>query len=288
MVKGIVTLYYPEKQNRDNVLRILKQVDWLFICDNSPVSSEAEYADYKRITYFHWGENRGLSYAFNTVLKDTALGWHEKDYVIFFDQDTVIAKHHIEKLVNEYEKLKKKQIHIGCLGVCYFNTSNHVLQLPRKKVWISRETLDVSKVITSSMLCRYGDLRRIHFWNDDVFLDMADWDLCWRFKKNGYKCCMTKVSVISHSIGTGEKKIGFITMRVGRPVREYYELRDCRYLLKKDYVPFQFKIRFVLMILVRSVMHILFLDEKKERIMYMNKARKDYCHNVKGAVSQGG
>lgn len=284
MIKAIVTLYCPQKEDKNHILRIMQQADWLYICDNSPYSSEEEYVGYDKVTYFHWGENRGLSYAFNTVLKDTALGWHENDYVMFFDQDTVIPKGHIVKLMEEYSRLRELGVNTGCIGPCYFNTSNNTLELPRRKVLLSEKTLAVKSIITTSMLCRYKDLHSIGFWNEDVFLDMADWDLCWRFLKHGYQCCMTKASVIRHAVGTGEKRIGFFSMRVGRPVREYYQLRDCRYLFWKHYVPVWFKVRFVMMLTVRSAAHILFLDERKQRIFYMKKARRDYMKGVKGAA----
>lgn len=283
-IKAIVTLYYPQEKHKKNILRISDQVDELYICDNSPESSEHLYKGLDKVKYIYWGENRGLSYAFNTVLNNKCYKWSKNDYVIFFDQDTVIPENHVYKLMQEYNQLKLSGVKVGCLGPVYYNTSNRSLELPRYFKRISKNSIKVKSIITTSMLCRYGDLVKVGLWNEEIFLDMADWDLCWRFINEGYQCCMTTISKICHSVGEGEKKIGFISLRTGKPIREYYQLRDCRYLLKKKYTPDKYKLRFILMITLRSFLHLLFFEDRKERLMYMNRARCDYVHSIKGVI----
>lgn len=285
-VRAMITLYYPKEKHVEYIRKIQKQADQVFLCDNSPYDNSNKFKNMVHTEYLYWGENRGLSAAFNTVLADAGYEWKDDDFVIFFDQDTRIPDGHIRKLIREYERLQDEGISVGCLGPCYYNTSNHKLELPRRKIRLSEHVLDVKSIITTSMLCRYGNIKKAGLWNEDVFLDMADWDLCWRFMDAGYKCCMTKASVIRHTVGTGEKKIGPVSLRVGMPVREYYELRDCRYLLNQCYVPLKFRLRFILMITVRSAVHLIFYNEKKKRLHYMWRAMLDYHKGVKGAYCE--
>ena len=81
-----------------------------------------------------------------------------------------------------------------------------------------------------------------------------------------------------NSLGEGEKKILFLSLRVGKPFREYYQIRDCKYLLKKDYVPFPDRIRFHLQLTLRPLLHLWFLEDKAERKYYI----VDYQYIRKG------
>ncbi len=284
MIKALITVYFPTDLVRDNIRKISEQVDVVYICDNSPESHENLFIDLPdNINYEWFGKNLGLSLAFNSILKKQEL-FCDEDYVIFFDQDSSISDGHITALVKEYEKLEAKGFNLGCLAPFFFNTSNNTIESPRMKTPISENSFTVSSAITSSMLCKFKTIKDIGFWNDRVFLDMADWDLCWRMKKLNKICVMTDVVTLRHSLGTGEKKVGPISIRVGSPFREYYQTRECLYLLTRNYTPFKFKLRFIVMLTVRPVIHIVFLEKRKERLKYILMGIRDYFTSKTGAL----
>ena len=123
--------------------------------------------------------------------------------------------------------------------------------------------------MTSSMICRYKNLKAVNYWSEDIFLDMADWDLCWKMKKHGLLIVMTDKCLLTHKLGEGTKKLVFITLGVSKPFREYYQTRDCIYLLRKDYVPLKMRFRFYLQLTLRPLLHILFFDHPEERKYYI-------------------
>ncbi|MBQ9263677.1 MAG: glycosyltransferase [Clostridia bacterium] len=286
-ITAIVSLYHPSATHADHAALLAAQADRLILCDNSPDSHEALFSFLgDKAHYLPNRQNLGLSAAFNRVLKDERFAWQDDDFVIFFDQDSVVPEGHIEKLVDTYNRLAAQGHDLGCLGPVYFNTSNQREEVPIQKEMIDGENMQVSSIITTSMLCKYGALKQIGFWNEEVFLDMADWDVCWRFTAAGKEIILSYVSVLRHSVGEGKKKVGPIELRVGRPFREYYQTRDCLYLLKKKYVPFKFKARFVAMVTVRPILHVLFLEEKKQRLHYMLKGIHDYKKGFRGALRE--
>lgn len=288
MKYALITAFYPTENIPQNIRTIAQQVDITIICDNSLTANYMLFAPLiteDNIRYVCFEENLGLSQAFNRVLRDPQYNWQNNDYIFFFDQDSSINDHHVDALITAYERASQN-CDIGCLGPVYFNTSSGSMELPKAKRMISVQTYIVSSIITSSMLCRYGDLKTIGFWNEDVFLDMADWDLCWRMQMSGKACCLTEAAVLRHSVGVGEKKVGPLRLRVGAPVREYYQIRDCLYLLKKSYTPMKYRIRFLAMILVRSPLHVLFLNNRKERLRYILKGLYDYFNGKHGALSE--
>lgn len=272
-----------------NAAIIKSQVDELFICDNSPVSNEGLFApvlDGAKVHYIPYFENLGLSGAFNRVLTDPARNWNPDDYIVFFDQDSTIAESHIATLIGEYEALHQAGSNVGCLGPVFFNRSNNTVEIPRQKQSLNDHTYSVGSTITSSLLCTYRTLQEVDFWNEKVFLDMADWDLCWRIMATGKLCCMTDAVVLNHALGSGEKHFGPLRVRVGAPIREYYQTRECLYLLARPYAPIKYKIRFLAMLTVRPVLHLIVLDDKKKRFYYIRRGFADYFKGKHAAFSQ--
>lgn len=282
-IVSIITIYNPQGNIEDNINRIIKQSDKVILCDNG--NKKIDYfQESENLVYIKNGTNLGLSAAFNMALNLSDMNWSDDDFVVFFDQDSKIEDGHIKTLLSEYETVKSLGNNIGCIGPAYYNKSAEQYCIPKMKKDITKTAMSVKSIITSSMMCRYGDLKKIGFWNEDIFLDMADWDLCWRFQQHGYICCMTTKVCLLHKLGEGSKKIGFLTLKIAKPFREYYQTRDSLKLLKKLYTPFKYKIRFILMLTVRPVLHLLFLDDKKERFKYICAGIKDYKKGVTGAL----
>lgn len=279
---ALVTLYNPSEKEFNNCRILSQQVDTVILCDNSQESHETVFQNEKNIIYITKNEILGLGAAFNVALKNDTYGWKDDDLIIFFDQDSQIGEGYIQALQDEYRKIETLIPNLGCLGPVFYNTSNGRTERPRQKKNITDETYEVSNTITSSLMMRYGNLKRIDFWNEKVFLDLADWDLCWRMQKAGMVCCMTEKVVLHHSVGNGEKKVGPIKLRVGQPFREYYQTRDALYLLQENYVPLKMRLRLIANVTIRPVVHYLMLDDKKSRMKFIRRGINDYKKGVHG------
>lgn len=274
-VISIVTWYHPAEENVSNAKLIASQSDSIVICDNSAQDNSSYTQGIKNCKYFSDHTNLGLSKAFNRVLRDSSMDWQEDDFIIFFDQDSKIPPSHIEKLMQEYKVISKEKS-IGCIGPVYFDVNEGQEQIPAKREYINDKTFKCTSIITSSLLCQYGKLQDVGYWNEDIFLDLADWDLCWRFMSHGYAVCMTNVSIIKHAVGQDIKKIGCFKFRQWAPFREYYQTRDCLKLLGKDYVPLKYKAKFMLIFTVKPIVHLLFLPHGVERVKYVAKGMLDF------------
>lgn len=276
MIVALMTLYKPDDSIITNVRSILPQVNLIYLCDNSPEDNHEMFNFDNHIKYVSFKKNLALSMAFNYALNDMSIGWKDEDYVIFFDQDSYIRDGHIVNLIFEYEHLSKIGIDIGCLGPVYFDHTSNTLMIPKMKKIIDKDNYIVSSLITSSMLVQYGKIKKICFWNEKIFLDMADWDLCWRFQMQGMKCVETQCTVLEHALGTGQKKIGPFSMRMGSPIREYYQTRNYLYLLNEKYTPLKYRIKFVINLIIRCPLHLIFLNEKSQRWHFVVRGWADY------------
>ena len=282
MISALVTIYNPEDIVASNVRTISNQVDRIFLCDNSPNTNAEMFDGITNAIYIFNQGNFALSKAFNVVLKNQDYGWTDEDYIVFFDQDSAIKEGHISGLVKEYDSLTKSGYKIGGIGPIYYNLNTKQIAIPRVKKQITENNYIVSSIITSSLLCKYSSLKEIDFWNEDIFLDLADWDLCWRMMQKGRVCIKTKAVVLDHALGFGTKKVGMIKLGRTAPIREYYQTRNYLYLLHKSYTPIKYKIMFIRNLTIRPLLHYLYLDNGNLRIRYVSDGFRDYRRRYNG------
>lgn len=284
---ALVTLYNPRLENIKNVNAIAAQVDNVFVCENTGASRNKEIYKFKNNVFCIYNEvNMGLSNGFNSILRNKSFDFSDNDLIIFFDQDSIIQEFYISNFVKAYDEIEAKDCQIGALGPVFYDSNSSKTVCEKKQISFSQDIWQVSNLITSSMLCNFRNLKSINFWNEEIFLDLSDWDLCWRLKKDSKRLYQTNIVILKHSLGEKVKKIGFFTLRVGKPFRIYYQTRDCLYLLKKKYVPFRYKIRFLLMLTIRPALYLIFLPEKKKRIHYFLKGISDFQKNIHGALEE--
>ena len=277
---ALVSVYFPDESNIANIIKICDQVDSCYVCDNSPNATD-KFSSLSKCQYLFNGGNLGLSLAFNKVLKSD--GFRDDDFIIFFDQDSTIGDGYIKSLVCEYDKLTKQVLKIGGIGPNFYNSySSKENTLLDEKTNV--EPIKVDTLMTSSFLCKYSTLKDVCFWNEDIFLDLSDWDLCWRLKEKGFSCFIIPHIILKHTLGKGEKKRAFIHIKEGSPFRVYYQTRDCLRLITKKYVPVKSKLRFSLMLTIRPIIYLLFLGNKRERIKYFLKGIHDYQKGIRGSL----
>jgi rhamnosyltransferase len=282
-VYALVSIYHPNAAVIANVRSISEQVDKIFLCDNSGTSNAELFKEVSNSEYVFNGGNLGIPTAFNRILKNNRFS--PEDFIIFFDQDSCVKQNHIEKLIQEYEALEQKGVKVGCLGPEFYNVSNGTTEKPTLRTDISDQSYIVNNIITSSMLCKYNNLAAVGFWNEKLFLDFCDWDICWRLKKAGYKICMTSTAVLQHKVGIGDKKVGFRKVRVSVPIREYYQVRDALFLLHENYVPLKMRLVLLKFAYVLPLQHILLLDDKESRKTYIRKGFSDYKKRIYGEIN---
>lgn len=219
--------------------------------------------------------NLGLSRAFNKVLRDRSFSWEEDEYIVFFDQDSRVESRHMLKLVCAYEEVEQAGYHISCIGPAYRNPSDGKMEIAKGRQ-IRKGFYEVSAVITSSMLTKYKNIREAGFFDPHVFLDMADWALCWKMRAKGGICVATSKVWFWHSVGEENLYLGPVRVRVWKPFREYYQIRDASYLLRKSYVPSIAKRKLFAMCTVMPLARLVLLPDRKERLHYMIKGCTDF------------
>lgn len=280
---ALVTLYFPDENVKKNITQLSHFVDKVVLLDNTPDSdNSALFSGIEKTEYVAYKENLGLSKAFNKYLKSLS----ENCYIIFFDQDSFCPEDLVAHLKEDYQTCCDNLGRKGIIGPSYFEKNANCLMIPKQKKLIEQGIYEVKSIITSGMFTEFDVIKSVDFWNDEIFLDMADWDFCWCVLKSGFFCCLSTNVVLSHRLGKSVHHIAGIKVKEGAPFRVYYQTRDCLYLLNKKYVPLKFKIRFILMLTVRPILHLIFLSDRKKRIHYFFKGISDFQKNIHGTLEE--
>lgn len=283
---ALITLYNPDEKIAERVETLSKQVSKVILLDNSPnAHCERLFSLAENVIYHFFGKNLGLSMTFNWALKNLDFIKHS-DYVLFFDQDSCVTENLVHILVSDFEKLSRSY-KVGCMGPVYFDsTKKEISGINKRCVKIDKNIYKTSEIITSSMLTTYDVLEKIGFWDETIFLDYSDFELCWRMKKYGFETFISRRTVLNHSLGVGVLKCHLVfkemTFNYSTPLREYYQTRAAIKLLKRDYVPSNWRRNFVFNITIRILFYIFYLPHKLTRLKYF------YLGFLHGILSKNG
>lgn len=283
-VIALVTLFHPKQDHALHIAEYARQCDLVFLCDNSGTDSSSLFSDIKNCLHIRNPDNLGLSRAFNIALSPKCFAWQDEDYVLFFDQDSEIAPNHVRSLIDEYKKIVTTGVAVGALGPVFFNSSTGRTDIPRLREVITPETFSCDALITSSMLTTYSNLKRVSFWNEGIFLDYADWDLCWRLRSSGLSILMTNAVVLRHASGIGEQHVCGLRVLDEIPVRRYYQVRDLLKLLQKFYMPRRW--RHALGFVKKLVLQTILLDRRSLRLYYTYLGVRDFFQRINGKLEE--
>ena len=142
--------------------------------------------------------------------------------------------------------LKKKGIKVACLGPDIFNKNTNETYKPllNKGIELNEDFVEKDVLISSGKLILADAVKEIGMMDESLFIDLVDFEWCWRAKKYGYRVFSSKRARMGHMVGQKNVKILKVyTLLIPSPIRHYYQFRNTLFLLKRDYVPNYWKIK---------------------------------------------
>lgn len=239
---GIV-LYNPEDMDRlDACVRsILKQVSKLYIYDNS--TDKLHYSFPKGVRYDSCGENKGIAFALNELMKMAASDGFE--WLITMDQDSIMPDNIVESYSKVIEESDDK-LAIICPQV-----------IDKRRKYMQIADLEgseyVNECITSASCTSIKAWEKIGGFDDWLFIDLVDNEFCKRLIVSGYKILKLNHLVLDQEFGSIQPKGEFsqkfwITLskmlkneniakfsykKTVNPMRVYYTCRNIIYVNRK-------------------------------------------------------
>jgi GT2 family glycosyltransferase len=166
--------------------------------------------------------NTGVAGALDLALEHTTADW-----LLTFDQDSVLTAHTLDQLLGSGATESVRTAIVA--PVVRDETTARLLQGdPGQKHWY-----ETRRAITSGSLCRVLALKHVGGFRTDLVIDFVDWDLCLRLREAGWQVAIEPTAVLEHSIGKATTHqlplIGEVSTSNHSADRQYYKYRN--YLL---------------------------------------------------------
>ncbi|WP_066055779.1 glycosyltransferase family 2 protein [Robertmurraya korlensis] len=285
-VCAVLVSYNPDlKELKSNLLLIINQVEKLFVVDNSerPLNIDEITNISSKIEWISVGRNKGIGAAQNLGIQSALK--ENFDSILILDQDSTPPQNMVEGLVTGISDLKGQGKNPACIGPEVYNKNTKEAYTPLLNKGVSFDSIYIEKdsMISSGTLIPTDAIREIGLMEEGLFIDLVDFEWCWRAKEIGYKCYVTKNVRMGHMVGQKNITImGVYTLLVPSPIRHYYQFRNTILLMKRSYVPTYWKFRTVIERAIDMIAYPLFIYPRSNRLRYILKGLLDGLSGKKG------
>ena len=274
-LSAVVVFYKPSKDNISNIDNYIKEVDKLYVVDNTDDDvTRMESTD--KIEYIKLGDNKGIAYALNVGAKKAIDDGYK--YLLTLDQDSKMNADILKQMKDYLKHNKDKKV--GLISPYQ--------DIDAKDDKSNKEVEDMLEVMTSGNIIDLEAYQIIGGFKDWFFIDCVDTDYCMNLHKHGYKVLRLNNVVMKHELGNlvVHKLFGKeYPCYNHNPMRRYYIVRNNLYIndMYKDLYPDYCEL--LLRVQKGQVKRIIAFEKNKfKKLKMMFKGYRDYKNGVKGKL----
>lgn len=277
---GVVTYNPNILRLRENFNSISIQVSQIFVVDNNSKNIgeiEEVINEYSNIILIKNRRNEGIAYALNRILINSYKQGFK--WVLTLDQDSICNN----DLVEEYVKrLSNDQIGMLCSNINDLNLG--ILEGIEDNI-----DKEVDFCITSGSLLSVKAWKEVGGFDNELFIDRVDTDMCYSLVNKGYKIVKISYTGLIHEIGSGKviKVLGKnIYLYNHSDFRRYYINRNA-IIISKRYAKTTL-IHEIFYLLNRTILILIYEDNKAKKLysgmkgiidgLTFKHPRKIYCN----------
>lgn len=228
----VLVSYNPDLKLLVKTIQLIsRQVRQVIVVDNnSTICNLFEELDrrFKKLKIFVCNENLGIATAQNIGIEYSLA--NNSDYILLTDQDTIFPDNYIDMMLPSfirssnviaasplfYDAVKQKD------NTCFFVSSKYGFS----KIYPSGGAHEISQTIASGLLIKSEFLENVGTMDTELFIDLVDYEWCWRALSKGYIIIGNADVVIQHHLGDSAVDIGIRTVNLRSPLRHYYITRN--------------------------------------------------------------
>ncbi|WP_143959152.1 glycosyltransferase family 2 protein [Litoribacter populi] len=279
-IYSIIVTYNPDLSKLDNsVMRLISAGCYKVIIVNN--SSYPLNLKKDSITVINLMQNLGIGKAQNIGME---MAYSEgADFFLHMDQDSLIDPNMINRLLSSYFFLQNKGYLIGLIGPVDYDIDSLKPSIPKfnKGKMIEKDLISVSETLSSGSLIPSHIYNEVGGLNEDLFIDVVDFEYCWRIKRSGYLIIRDFKAKLFHKLGDGRVKIlGFLHVGNTAPFRHYYAFRNSVYLILYEKAPFYWKLSNAIKIVFKIGVYPFAFKNGRERFSYMSMGFIDGCRRI--------
>lgn len=269
----ILVLYNPDLNVLSDVIfSIIKQVNKLFIIDNSKKKNDIEFLNHKKIKYKFLNKNIGIAAAQNYGIEYfSKLNY---DYLFFMDQDSIVSEKLIDNLVESTIFLNKKGYKTAVVCPTAVNKHDGLVYSEKypiiKKIKLfsrnkSYKLNMVNSCSSSGSLVKMENFKKVGYMDSSLFIDGVDNEWCWRAKDKGNLDSFVSLDLsMNHYLGEGDRSFFGIKISISSPTRIYFQFRNYFILLRRGYVPNIWKIKNGIKYISKTIYFPIFVNPRLE------------------------
>lgn len=220
---GAVVLYNPDNKVINNINSYIKDLEELFVVDNSETVNSSVVKTLKsnpKVRY-HWNhDNKGIAYALNYAARGAINRGYE--WLLLLDQDSVADMQMVPKIVNFI--LNSNTENIGIVSA-YQKVDTE----KQKKSFREFEACDL--VITSGSTINLKAYQKVGGFEQKLFIDMVDHEYCLRLRRYRYKIIKINNALLLHQVGKTRLVNGHL-VSLHTYNRLYYFVRNMLFVRK--------------------------------------------------------
>lgn len=229
MILAAIVTYNPDISRLEkNINAIVNQVEKIIIIDNNSrnIKEIEEYFSNKKIKILKNLENLGIAAALNKGIEYSRRKNYR--YILTLDQDSISTINMVKNLKIGFSN--KSNIAI---------VSPTIYDLNMKKISTKqtvKEFEEVEVTITSGSLCCVSALEKVGMFEEQLFIDCVDFEICLRLRREGYKILLSQKATLNHEVGKSciENILGLKFIITNHsPFRCYYIFRNSIYVNNK-------------------------------------------------------
>lgn len=291
-IAAIVVSYCPDESDLLNLCEAIKgQVHKIFIVDNTPnqLIFLNDYTAMNAVS-FHLQDNMGIAYAQNFGIK-AALKEGFTD-ILLLDQDSTPLPNMVADLLETRLKAEEDGITVGAVGPQQVDLHRNELLTPFvcrngnsiELIYNSSKTYcETYFLIASGCLISAEAFMCIGYKEEDLFIDCVDLEWGFRAFSKGFSCVGSFQAKLNHELGDTPLKVLGRELTYHSPLRHYYFYRNFYFLLRRKYVPLQWKIH---VLFKSSIQAFIFSIFSREPIAQAKMIIKGIYHGLIGKMGK--
>lgn len=263
----ITVLYNPTADLIRNIRYYNNFIGKVILVDNSNKNNQHLFINMDNVDYIPLMENTGIAHAINVGIKRST-----ENYILTMDQDSTLSADLINAYLNFLNTYDANDI--GAITPQYDTDRNHA-----KKLTGSKEVL---LSMQSGTLFKRSTFEKIGLFNEDLFLDVVDWEYFLRMNSVGLKLIQVDDAILVHQPATTkELNLGFFKLKYGvaSPVRYYYQSRNLLWTAKKYRSRPLYK-----NLIVKWLKIVLLFNDKSEYLKLFRQGIRDAKNNKLGKI----
>lgn len=279
MIGAIVVVYnFDAEKVVNSIARLAAEVDVVCVVDNSATDSSNVFCANVKVKYIPLLENKGIAYAQNIGIE--FLLDQGCTYVFFCDDDSMVEEGAISELRTNYELLREKGFCVGAVGMRAYNKITgcpypYPCNKVAEHVVDGKVFTEVTDHMSSGTLTTSEVLGIVGNMEEELFIDAVDSEWSWRSRQKGYRYFVCESLRLNHLLGLGTKRILGRNISITPPHRMYYMYRNYLRLIRRSYVPRQWKTHNAVKYFVKAIYYPLLGDDTMAYISNIARGIKD-------------